>query len=373
MQQPLPQFVLGNHVSAADGCDIFALKFHPREQILLAGDVAGCVHFCMFDLDEKNVSLPEGMHAKPYRVHKAGSTRSIDFVGDTFVSGGSDGRVVVSNFDPAKVAGWNLGATAVSVVKSITESLVLAGDDEGVLHAIDLRQRKKIYSIAEQTDFITSIEIGSSASPLKAVVVTSGDSTLAVYDLRIVSDSPKRKAEKLVAMSDEQENEINCALLMNSDSHLVTGDAGGIVGIWKQGFWGDVKDRFPLYPKADGASGRDGAHAIEGMKKIDEKKFLTATSDGIIRLCNLFPNQVDRIIGVHRTADNDEIATISGFDCDTDLGLIASAAGDDKGTVKFWNMQNAETIPEKPKKSKKKPTANYNPEKANRQTFFQSI
>lgn len=370
METPLPDFNLRTHVSG--DCDIFSVKFHPSEQILLVGDVSGSVHFALFDPESKSVTLPEGMGSKPYRPHKSGSTRSIDFARTgsdvNIVSGGSDGRVVVSNFDPAKIAGWNLGS-AISVVRVLTDSLVLAGDDDGTLHAIDLRQRKKIYSISEQSDFITSIEIGNSASPLKTVIACSGDSTLAAYDLRMVADSPKRKQDRLVAMSDEQENEINCAILMNDGSHLLTGDAGGVVGIWKQGFWGDLKDRFPLYPKADG----DGAHAIEAMIKIDEKKFLTATSDGIIRCCNLFPNEVETIVGVHRTSDNGEVATVSGFDCDVDMGLVASACGD--GAIKFWNLNNPIKIsePAPSKTTKKKQNSNYNPEKANRQAFFHSI
>jgi WD40 repeat protein len=359
MDPPIHDFSLSKQFSASR--EIFCLKFHPSEQILLMGDVEGSIHFGLFDTESKSMSLPEGMDTKPYIPHKSGSTRSIDFFGKDvqIVSGGSDGRVVLSNFDPVKIGGWKIG-TPISSVKSVSESLILAGDDDGAIHGIDMRVRKKVFTVAEQTDFITSIEVGSSLSPLKTIIATSGDSTLAVYDLR------GKAADRLVAMSDEQQNELNHAIVMNGESHVLTGDAGGVVGIWKQGFWGDLKDRLPLY--AD--SSREGAHAIEGMKKISEDKFLTATADGIIRYCSLFPNEVEYVVGVHRSDEGKEVGTISGFDCDVDMGLVATACGDPSGTVKFWEL-NRTVEAETTKKAKK--SGNFNPEKANRQTFFQEL
>jgi WD40 repeat protein len=378
-----------------DTNEIFSLIFHPSEQILISADVTGAIHFNLFDLDNKEVSLPEGMGSRPYRPHKE-SCRSIDVMpsksdgGYDIISGGSDGRLVVSNFNPASIGKWKVSEQGVNVVKAVDENLLVAGDDDGAIHVVDLRERKKIFSIHEQSDYISALTCGLSDSPLKSLIALSGDCTLGVYDLRMISSaSSGKKKDRLVALSDEQEDELNCIAVVNAEQNIITGDGHGVVGIWKQGFWGDLKDRIPLYTKGEN-SGADGSHSIDGLKKVTEKSFLTVTSDGIIRLMNLFPNDVERIIGVHRSEDETEIATISGFDCDVELGLIATAAGDSSGTIKFWSLDQSNEeqgsdseqdmhIIEKKKLKKKvnkrshKSNVHSNPDRANKQSFFSDL
>ncbi len=381
----LPDHILGNF-SKYEENEIFALKFHPAEQILLSGDISGSIHFNLFDAESRApAQLPEGMGENPFRPHKDSTCRSIDLVassaGYDIVSGGSDGRVIVSNFDPKVTGKWKIADVPINVVSAISENLVIAGDDDGGIHAIDLRERKKILSLHEQTDYISAITTSIGASPHKSVVAVGGDCTLAVYDFRGVAK------DRLVAMSDEQEEELNCVAVINSEQQVITGDAHGVVGIWKQGYWGDLKDRLPLYLKSENV-GADGSHSIDGIKVVGEKKFVSVTSDGIIRMCSLFPNQVDRVIGVHQGQDDKEIATISGFDCDIDTGLIATACGDAAGTIKFWSLDgqkkvvenesdDEEEIPKKSSKKKRKTgtkaVSHTNPDKARKQSFFSDL
>jgi WD40 repeat protein len=367
----LPDQILSKHTKREDN-EIFALHFHPDEQILLASDVDGCIHFNLFDLEEKSVSLPEGMGAKPFRPHKGESCRCIEVPPSTskIISGGSDCSVAVSTFDPKVLTRYKLD-NPVNVVKSLNEgTLVLAGDDEGALTALDIRMKKKLYTIHEQEDYITSIT--PTVNGIKSIACTAGDGTLAVYDLRILNEDKKRKKERLVAMSDPQEDELICSIMVNGDQNLITGDANGVVGIWKQGYWGDLKDRLPLYQNSSSSSDKksDGSHSIDGMKAIEDKKFLVATSDGIIRRVGLFPNEVEKIIGVHRNSNGSEIATISGFDCDVELGLVASSGGDGEGRIKFWSLNNAPMeAEEKPETSSR----NINAAKASKKDFFSSL
>ena len=341
--------------------EILSLLFHPTEQMLLAGDLHGCIHFNLFDLDDRSVSLPEGMDLKPFTPHKGQSCRAIDIASTAatyIVSGGSDCSIAVSSFDPKVITRYRTD-TAINVVRCLNEegTIILAGDDEGGLTGIDIRQKKKIFSIQEQEDYITSI---TSMTPngLKSVVCTSGDCTLAVYDLRGLPDSEgKKRKDRLVAMSDPQENELNCAIVMNAGQHLLTGDANGVVAIWRDGYWGDLKDRVPLYQKSENPKGgMDGAHSIEGMKRIEDKEYLAVTSDGIIRTLSLFPNHVQRVIGVHKNNDDTEVATISAFDCDAQLGLVATAAGDSEGRIKFWSQKSKQTESEAPEEIEPKRT-----------------
>ena len=376
--------VLKKH-TGRDENEVFSLVFHPSEQILLSGDVNGCIHFNLFDLDEKTCELPEGMGQSPFQPHKSESCRSIDIIATSnqIVSGGADGRVIISSFDPQVVSKYKFDS-AINVITALSESVVLGGDDDGVLLGIDVRMKKKIFSIHEQEDYITGIVPSYPfSSPLKSIVCTAGDCTVAVYDLRTLgaSDDKKRK-DRLVAMSDPQEDELNCAIVLNQEQNVLTGDADGVVGIWKQGYWGDLKDRIPLYNKGETPTGgMDGSHSIDGMKKIDEKKFLVATSDGIIRVVGLFPNEVERIVGVHRNSDETEIATFSAFDCDVDLGIIATSAGDSEGRIKFWAL-NAKEEPQsdaeeqvsaKKMKKPKRIDVTRNAEKASKQNFFSDL
>jgi hypothetical protein len=364
--------------------EVMALLFHPQEQILLSSDINGCVHFNLFDLDSNTVSFPEGLAQNPFTPHAKGSCRTIDMLvssSDWMVTGGSDGRVVISSFDPKVVSKYQF-ENPINVVKSLTETLLVAGDDEGALLGIDLRQKKKAFSIHEQSDYISSIcSALPSQSPLKAIIATSGDTTLAVYDLRAVttSDETKRKKDRLVAMSDRQEDELNCCIVLNQEQNVLTGDANGVVGIWKQGFWGDLKDRVPLYQGSEASkSGMDGSHSIEGMKKLSEKEYLVVTSDGVIRQVNLFPNEVARIIGVHANADETQVASISAFDCDIDLGIVATSSGDSQGRIKFWSLNNSSSKDDEQSDTGKPPLKPKNKiqtsaAKASRQSFFNDL
>ena len=375
--------VIGTLTQREDN-EVMSLLFHPQEQILLSSDINGCVHFNLFDLDSNTVSFPQGLAQNAFRPHAKGSCRTIDMLvssSDSMVTGGSDGRVVISSFDPKVVSKYQF-ENSINVVKSLTETLLVAGDDEGVLLGIDLRQNKKAFSIHEQSDYISSIcSALPSQSPLKAIIATSGDTTLAVYDLRAVttSDETKRKKDRLVAMSDRQEDELNCCIVLNQEQNVLTGDANGVVGIWKQGFWGDLKDRVPLYQGSEASkSGMDGSHSIEGMKKISEKEYLVVTSDGVIRQVNLFPNEVARIIGVHANVDETQVASISAFDCDIDLGIVATSSGDSQARIKFWSLNNSSSgddeksdtgnPPLKPKNKIQTSAA-----KASQQSFFNDL
>lgn len=361
----LNEHVLSDHTGRTSN-EVLSLLFHPTEQMLLSGDISGCIDFNLFDLDTRTVSIPCGMNRKPFRPHKDGSCRSLDFFSQSnkIASAGSDGRIVLSSFDPRVVAKWKF-ADPVGVVRVMTESLLVAGDDEGRLIGIDIREKKSVFRLHEQRDFISSLTIGNSESPLKCVLSTSGDLSVAAFDLR---------CKKMLAMSDQQEDEINCATMLNGEQHFITGGSNGVVGVWKQGYWGDVKDRIPLYNKGEGL---DGSRSIEHLKKLDEKRFIVASSDGIIRLMNLYPNTLERVVGVHTTKDGKEVATISAMDCDVDSGLVATACGDESGTIKFWSVsaeaQTDHIVKESSAKKVKiaKPaTQNRNREKSNRQTFF---
>ena len=349
----MQDFVLSKNILNRQVCEVASLMFHPDEQILISGDMNGNIDYLLYD---ENATCSHGNDGKSFNPHKGASVRCMDYIPNVngVVSSDADGRIVLSSFDPKIVSSWKF-KDGMNTVRVLNENILVGGDDEGKIRGIDIREKKSIFSISKdgQTDFISSLTMGCTASPLKTLVSTSGDCTLAVYDLRSTTKS-------IVAISDEQEDEINCSLLMNNEQHVLTGNANGVVGIWKQGYWGDLKDRLPLYNKGVGV---DGSRSIDYMKKIDETHFLTVTTDGVIRLVNLFPNVVEKIIGVAQDS-----ATVSAMDCDIESNLIAICnGGDEKGTIKFFNIANIET------NDPVQFTKSDNPEKANRQSFFGDI
>lgn len=327
--------------------EVSSLLFHPEEQMMIAGGMNGELNFCLFEND-----VIERVEKK-FRPKK-NPIRCLEYLNEKIVSADGEGYICLSSFDPKVIRRWKL-EEGISSICALNNNIIVAGHDDGQITGIDVRVREQIFSVHEQTDFVSSIVVARKDSPLKAVVATSGDCTLAVFDFRSLSDT----STCLVAMSDEQEDEMNCSLVLNSGQHVITGSANGVVGIWKQGYWGDVKDRLPLYNK-----GIDGACSIEYLKKVDEKRFIATTPDGIIRLMNLYPNTTEALLGVHRTADNKEVGTVSAMDCDPESGLVATSSGD--GIVKFWKIPQETTV-------KTTKPQHQNPEKASRQGFFGEI
>lgn len=354
----MKDFSLSANSDRTSLCEISSLLFHPEEQILLSATLSGHIDFNLYDED-----FSVSRSAVDFQPHKTGSIRALEYLNGKLVSVDSAGKVCLSSFDPKVIRRWKLGSEGIGAVCAVPKSsLVICGNDDGEIFGLDIRQKDPdIFRIKEQSDFISSIIIGK-PNELKTIVATSGDCTLGVYDLRKTSNS-------LVALSDEQEDEMNCALLMNSEQHVLTGNANGVVGVWKQGYWGDVKDRVPLYNKGK----LEGACSIDFLKKIDENQYLATTSDGIIRLMNLYPNTTKQIVGVHRTADNQEVGTITAMDCDLSSGLVATTNGDELGTIKFWNFNDKQSPPPSAKKLKSAKSQHVNPDKANRQGFFGEI
>ena len=326
----------------------FTVVFHPEEQILACSFVTGHIKFYAFDMDAKTVELVE----ERYRPHKK-SCRLLAFekAGSWIASAGSDGRLVVSNMDPKSIWSSEMIESGISALAVSTETsgLVASGDDDGVVRLYDIRdkaRRTPAIEFSEQMDYISSLSFLDND---QTILSTSGDRTLASLDLR-------KNKKCLGAMSDEQEDEIlSCAIVLDGKK-VLTGDSAGIIGVWKNGFWGDIKDRIVDLK---------GISSIDCMRKISEDRVLVGGSDGIIRELSLYPNNnFSSIIGYH-----DNNAQIESLAIDLDLKLVASVAHD--SIVRFWG------IPEKEAKVNVKKVVKLPPVKtakaAEKQSFFMDL
>ena len=121
------------------------------------------------------------------------------------------------------------------------------------------------------------------------LVCTSGDGTLSVIDVRA-----KKKA---VEVSDDQEDELLSVAeikgyvygLISSGKKLVVGTQLGILSLWapSRGLLDHV-DRFPGHPSS-----------VDTICTLDDDTVLTGSSDGLIRVVQLFPHKLLGIVADH--------------------------------------------------------------------------
>jgi len=90
-----------------------------------------------------------------------------------------------------------------------------------------------------------------------------------------------------------------------------------VIFTWEQ--WADISDRYPGHPKS-----------IDTMVKIDEDTIITGSSDGLIRVVQLFPNKLLGVIGEH------EEFPIERIRLSRENKYLGSCSHDN--TVKFWNV-----------------------------------
>ena len=103
-------------------------------------------------------------------------------------------------------------ADAIYTLKYLDENLLASGDDEGAICIWDIRSKDRVYQVHEQKEgTVTDFVFDESKSFL---VATSTNGTLGVYDLR----KPDKAKDKLYALSDEMDEELNCLELVSVGS-----------------------------------------------------------------------------------------------------------------------------------------------------------
>ncbi|CAK0806623.1 unnamed protein product [Prorocentrum cordatum] len=125
--------------------------------------------------------------------------------------------------------------------------------------------------------------LGSDGNNLCA---TSGDGTLAVYDMR------KSGEKGLVAMSDFQEDEYLSLAIVKHGTKVVCGSQTGALAIFTWGDFGDLKDRIKGHPMS-----------VDAVVKLSEERILTGSSDGLIRVVSVHSrdhgSRVLSVLGEH--------------------------------------------------------------------------
>lgn len=109
----------------------------------------------------------------------------------------------------------------------------------------------------------------------------SGDGTLSVIDVY--------GGKKCFEVSEDQEDELLSIAPIKGGKKLVVGTQLGILSLWapSRGMLDHV-DRFPGHPSS-----------VDAICPLDDDTVLTGSSDGLIRVVQLFPHQLLGIVGDH--------------------------------------------------------------------------
>ncbi|KAI6145039.1 WD40-repeat-containing domain protein [Pisolithus tinctorius] len=273
------------------GSQIFDLVFHPTDTTVYTSLLDG--HIKAFRYDEQG-QYQQTFSIRPSkrscrslatnqdgsRLHGAGKAKSI-FAIDT-----STGDV----FDTRKDA----HDSPINRTKHLLPNMFCTGDDDGVIKLWDPRQLQEIRQYVHHFDFISDFLWLENKRQL---ISTSGDGTLSVIDVR------GRKTEPL-AQSEDQEDELLSVVTIRNGSKVVVGTQLGILSIFNATHgWGDCVDRVPGHPQSIDALCR-----LPSSYPSSHSTILTGSSDGLMRVVQLFPTKLLGVVADHGSFPIEHIA-----------------------------------------------------------------
>lgn len=300
--------------------DALDVCFHPNESSnqIVVGLISGKVQLYDYTDMLENVISDEPGKSKAYKrlwsvrpSHKSCRGVAFDASGSNIFCIFKDKSIIA--LDPSNghvKARWsNAHESAPSRILSINESLLATGDDDGVVrlwNPNDVPNKdakpKPILSYEHHSDWITDMlwcahldaprtktkdmdegakRKRNSDGERSRLVVTSGDGTLSVIDVH--------GGKKGVEVSEDQEDELLSIAPIKDGKKLVVGTQLGILSLWApdRGMLDHV-DRFPGHPSS-----------VDAMCTLDHDTVLTGSSDGLIRVIQLFPHKLLGIVGDH--------------------------------------------------------------------------
>ena len=216
------------------------------------------------------------------------------------------------------------GGVAVNCVAALSPaaSLLATGDDDGGVRIWDTRARAgNAASLrALQTDVVTDLAIAAEKGALAA---TSGDGSVAVYDLR---------AMRAHARTPAAEDELLCVSVLKDGAALATGTAAGNLLLWDWATWagGEASKAAAAASTAEPERLRGHPESVDALLTVDSDTVLTGAADGLIRLVTMRPSKLVAIVGEHGEEPIEALALSH------DKAFLASASHD--CAVKFWDV-----------------------------------
>ncbi|KAJ1900711.1 WD domain repeat-containing protein 55 [Coemansia sp. S17] len=197
---------------------------------------------------------------------------------------------------------------AINIVKYVNEQIIATGDESGGLKLWDIRQNNKpAFTFKEHVDYISDMVFNSDKRHLLA---TSGDGCMSIYDVR---------KSKPFHVSENQDDELLSVAIMRGGKKVIVGETDGVLGIFTYGQFDDVTDRFPGHPQS-----------IDSICKLTEDLCVTGSSDGLLRIVQLFPHKLVGVAGDHKSLPVEKVVL------SYDQQWLASCSHDH--TVHFWDI-----------------------------------
>lgn len=207
--------------------------------------------------------------------------RTIDINGNSMACGLSDGMVqicdlskesVIASID--KVEKDSDVPVAPSKTLWLNETLLAVGYDSGVVLVYDTANECKILrEYEENEDYITDMFFHAEK---KRLFVAGGDGFFTVLD--------PRKSE-LVARSDNFECELHsiCPVSRSGKEKVLVGFDDGVIGIFDDGDWGDIRNRVKLVEVVDEDEDDDKEQEklVVGMFRYQGDSVMVCRSDGV--------------------------------------------------------------------------------------------
>lgn len=219
---------------------------------------------------------------------------------------GADRRVTVDNW-PLHTPCPPLHRAPINAMSLFAGHILATGDDNGVVKVWDVRSRKVAYKLRHHADVITSF---TPVLAKQSLLVTAGDGTLSVVDLRNGS---------VVGRSDQLEEELTCGAVVKGGKKFLAGTTDGVLATYTWGKWEDLSDRYPGHPGS-----------VNCLLPLTEDVVLAGTDDGNLRAISVQPNAVLALVGQHEDGGVERIALSRGGD------LVASTAHGE--SVQFWDI-----------------------------------
>lgn len=143
------------------------------------------------------------------------------------------------------------------------------------------RNQKKGRRTAQADDEDGHEAVRGGNAKRERLVVTSGDGTLSVIDVRAGKSG--------VEVSEDQEDELLSIAAVKHNSKLVVGTQLGILSLWapSKGLLDHV-DRIPGHPSS-----------VDTMCTLDDDTILTGSSDGLVRVVQILPHKLLGIVADH--------------------------------------------------------------------------
>ncbi|KAF9777514.1 WD40-repeat-containing domain protein [Thelephora terrestris] len=246
------------------GAQVFDLTFHPTESIVYVGLLTGEVPL------------------KPSKRSCRGLT--VDERGDRIWSVGKGKSLCTIDTRTAQITNTQLAAHECSInrVRYISQHFLATGDDDGTVKLWDPRTPAEIRAYNHHFDFISDFLW---LPDKKHLVVTSGDGTLSVLDVRSGKPAP-------FAQSEDQEDELLSATAIKGGQKVVVGTQMGTLSIFnRKSGWGDCVDRTPALI--------DALCTLPSSYPSSHSTILTGSSDGLIRVVQLLPTKLLGIVADH--------------------------------------------------------------------------